>query len=144
METATPNPIILYDGVCGLCNWFVVSVLKRDARDRFRFASLQSDFAAKVLRRQGLSSQDLDTVYLIMDHGQPTERLVARSDAAVAVWKELGGVWRGLAFLLGLLPRTLRNWGYNLIARSRYRIFGKYDSCPLPDPKYRHRFLDLE
>ncbi len=142
METATPNPIILYDGVCALCNWFVVSVLKHDARDRFRFASLQSGFAAKVLRRHGFNPQDLDTVYLIMDHGQPTERLVARSDAAVAVWKELGGVWRSVAILLELLPRPLRNWGYNLIARSRYRIFGKYDSCPLPDPKYRHRFLD--
>ena len=73
---------------------------------------------------------------------EPGERLTARSDAVIAVLRKLGGFWAVVAFLLRALPKSLRDWGYDLIARSRYRIFGKHDRCVLPEEKYRDRFLD--
>ena len=131
------NPILLYDGVCGLCSRLVQFVLKRDSSRHFRFASLQSDFASRILQRHGLDPNDLDTVYLV----EPGERLTARSDAVISVLRRLGG-WGALALLLRALPKSLRDWGYDIIAHSRYRIFGKHDSCPLPEERYRDRFLD--
>ena len=133
------NPVLLYDGVCGLCNRLVQFVLKRDARGLFRFASLQSDFAAGILQQHGLDPNDLDTVYLVE---APGERPASRSDAVISVLRGLGGFWRVTAVLLRALPKGLRDWGYNVIARNRYRIFGKHDSCLLPEQKYRDRFLD--
>jgi predicted DCC family thiol-disulfide oxidoreductase YuxK len=142
MHPTTPKPIILYDGVCGLCNRLVQFVLKRDSRGRFHFAWLQGLFAAKVLARHGLSPSDLDTVYVVLDYEQPGERLAARSDAVIVILRELGRMWNALALAMRLVPRWFRNWGYNLVARYRYRIFGKYDSCPLPEATHRDRFLD--
>ena len=143
MAVSGSNPVILYDGVCGLCNRLVQFVLRHDAHDRFRFAALQSDFAAQVLRRRGAASEDLDAMYVVLDHALPEERLVSRSDAVVVLLRDLGGGWRILGMALRAVPRWLRNWGYNLIARNRYRIFGKIDSCPLPSEKDRRKFLDL-
>jgi predicted DCC family thiol-disulfide oxidoreductase YuxK len=137
------NPIILYDGVCGLCNRLNRFVLKRDRNDRFRFAALQSEFAGKVLERHGVSPQVLDTMYLLLNYSQPDERLAARSDAAVLVLGKLGGVWRILAAVFGVLPRWFRDKAYNLIARNRYQLFGKYQTCQIPDERYRSKFLDL-
>jgi len=142
MHLQSPNPIILYDGVCALCNRFVRFILKRDSRDRFRFASLQSDFAVNILERHGVAPQNLDTIYVVLDHAEPNERLAARSDAGLVVLHEIGGGWAALGAALRSLPRWSRDWGYNAIARNRYRIFGKYDTCPLPEEKYRHKFLD--
>ena len=138
------NPIILYDGVCGLCSRFVQFVLKRDRKDQFRFAALQSNFGRNVLQRHGLNPDALDTVYLVLDHGQPRERLLSRNDASTAVLEPLGGFPRLLTKLLRLLPGRFRDWCYRLVARNRYWFFGRYDSCPLPDPKDRSKFLDLE
>ena len=142
MTVTRPNPILLYDGVCGLCNRSVQFVLKHDRNDQFRFAALQSELAAEILGRHGVHAVDLDTVYLVKAYGQPEESLSNRSDAAIAVLRELGGFWGLVAAFLSLVPRFLRNWAYNRIAASRYRLFGKYDACPLPDPKDRHKFLD--
>jgi predicted DCC family thiol-disulfide oxidoreductase YuxK len=143
MSGSSPNAIILYDGVCGLCHRLVQFVLKHDSQDRFRFASLQSDFAAQVLRRHGSVPDDLDTMYVVLDHNLPGERLASRSEAAVVVLGELGGGWSALGVALRMLPEWLRNWGYSLVARNRYRVFGKYDFCPLPSEKDRRKFLDL-
>jgi predicted DCC family thiol-disulfide oxidoreductase YuxK len=137
------NPIILYDGVCGLCNRLNQFVLKRDRNDRFRFAALQSEFAGKVLQKHGVNPQILDTMYLLLDYSQPDERLAARSDAAVLILAELGGIWRALASIVRLLPRWFRDKAYNLIARNRYQLFGKYQTCQIPDDRQRHKFLDL-
>ena len=143
MANDPSNPIILYDGVCGFCNRFNQFVLKRDPGDRFRFASLQSDFAVKVLRRHGINPEDLDTVYLVLGYAQPSERLLARSDAALSILREIGGLWAAVAAMLNLTPKWFRDWGYNLIARHRYRIFGKFETCPLPEAKSRRKFLDV-
>jgi predicted DCC family thiol-disulfide oxidoreductase YuxK len=138
------NPIILYDGVCGLCNRFVQFVLKRDRKDRFRFAALQSNFARTILERHGLNPDRLDTVYLVLDSGLPSEHLLSRNEAAAAVLKELGGFWRFWARLLDFLPKRFRDWRYALVARNRYRFFGKYEACPLPKEKDRHKFLGTD
>lgn len=137
------NPIIFYDGVCALCNGFVQFILKRDTQDRFRFAAQQSEFARSVLCRHGASAENLESIYLVVDHGRSSEQLQTRSNAAISILRELGPFWRALANLFVIFPLGLRDWGYNLVARCRYRMFGKYDACPLPQAKDRHKFLDL-
>jgi len=134
------HPIILYDGVCGLCNRLNRFVLARDPAARFRFAALQSPLAAEILGRHGRDPRDLDTLYLVLASGQPEERLLQKSEAALWILRELGG-WRA-AGLLRIVPRRVRDLGYDLVARTRYRLFGRYDTCPLPDPRHRARFLD--
>jgi len=136
------NPIVLYDGVCGLCNRLVQFLLKRDRRDRLRFASLQSDFASTILTRHGANPHDLDTVYVVINYEEPGERLLARSDAILSLGQALGGIW-SLAVVGKVLPRFLRDWLYKLVAVNRYRVFGKYDSCMMPEGRYRRKFLDM-
>jgi len=165
----TSLPILLYDGVCGLCNRSVQFILRHDRSAIFRFASLQSSFAAGILSRHGADPADLDTVYVLAPAGEekldrkalqgtaardtkssyspelqdrPPEVLLARSDAVIFVLRQLGGVWQALAVLLWLIPRPLRDWGYGVVAHYRYRIFGRYDSCPVPSAETRARFLD--
>jgi len=133
------NPVLLYDGVCGLCNCLVRFVLKRDRRAYFRFASLQSDYAARILKSHGLDSRDLNTLYVVQED---IERLVVRSDAVILMLYELGGLWRAVSVALHIFPKPLRDWGYNVVARHRYRTFGKYETCLLPAKKYHDRFLD--
>lgn len=133
---------MLYDGVCGLCNRLVQFILKRDRNDRFLFASLQSEFAATLLKRHGADPHDLDTFYVVIDHGQPGERVLMRSDAILHVVKTLGGIWT-LAGAGRILPKVLRDAMYRLVARNRYRVFGKHESCMLPSPEHRAKFLDV-
>jgi predicted DCC family thiol-disulfide oxidoreductase YuxK len=139
---AESNPIVLYDGVCGLCNRLNQFLLKRDTHDRLRFASLQSNFAAAILLRHGADPNDLDTVYVVIDYGQPTERLLARSDAILYLLKQIDGIWK-VGAVGRLLPRVLRDGVYNMVARNRYRVFGKHESCMLPDPKHRAKFIEI-
>ena len=143
MAIDSSNPIVLYDGVCGFCNRAVQFIFKRDKKDLFRFAALQSQFARSVLQKHGVVADDLNTLYLVLNYNQPSEKLLDRSTASIAIQRELGTFWRVLANLYGILPLSLRDWGYNLIARHRYRIFGKYDACPIPKPEERRKFLDL-
>lgn len=137
------KPIILYDGVCGLCNRLVQFLLKHDRQGRLRYASLQSDFAAKVLQRHGFDPKDLDTLHVVENYDQPAERVLQRSDAVLRAGRELGGIWSPLASLAKIIPRPLRDLCYRFVARNRYRVFGKYDTCMLPDPNQRSRFLDV-
>lgn len=142
MNPAGPGPVVLYDGVCGLCNRFVQFVLKHDRAGRFRFAALQSDLAAAVLRRHGLDPASLSTVIVVLGLDQPDERLLAKSRAALHVLGSLGGPWGALR-LLNLVPTRLLDFGYDLVARNRYRVFGRSDSCMLPSAEQRSRFLDI-
>ena len=134
--------IVLYDGVCGLCNRAVQFLLKRDRHDRFRFAPLQSSFAADLLARHGIDHTDLDTVYAVRNHGTPREQLLTRGDAFLFFAEMLGGIW-GMARLARIVPRRARNCLYDIVARNRYRVFGKSEACMLPDPAYRHKFLEF-
>jgi predicted DCC family thiol-disulfide oxidoreductase YuxK len=163
------HPILLYDGVCGLCNRLVQFILRRDPGGVFRFASLQSALAGRILARHGADAGDLDTVYVVVNCDQADEELLPRSDAVIFVLRHLGAAelrsarpglrpgptqatatpapgsafWRGVGVLLQGIPRMVRDWGYGVVARNRYRLFGRYDMCPLPSEDTRGRFLDL-
>jgi predicted DCC family thiol-disulfide oxidoreductase YuxK len=135
------SAVILYDGVCGLCNRFVQFVLRHDRREIFRFAALQSPFGQSALVRGGLEGSDLKTVYVIVPT-QSGEKILARSEAALFVLKELGSLWRAVVMFSRLFPKFVRDWAYDVVARNRYRVFGRYESCPIPSPEVRSRFLD--
>jgi predicted DCC family thiol-disulfide oxidoreductase YuxK len=137
-------PILLYDGVCGLCNRLVQFILRRDRNAIFRFAALQSPFAARILARHGANPTDLDTVYVVLNHELPDESLLSRSDAVIFTLKKLGHFWSSAAFLLQLFPKFLRDPLYNGIARRRYLIFGRSDVCTLPSDADHIRFLDQQ
>jgi predicted DCC family thiol-disulfide oxidoreductase YuxK len=134
--------LLLYDGVCALCNGVVKFLLKHDSRDRFRYTPLQSGLGREVLARFDIHTFP-DGVMLVTDALTPKEHLYRRSDAVAVALQLLGGVWRVLGRLLGLVPRPLRDWGYGIVARFRYRLFGRYDTCPLPPPEQRSRLLDV-
>ncbi|HTS38076.1 MAG TPA: DCC1-like thiol-disulfide oxidoreductase family protein [Candidatus Solibacter sp.] len=136
------NPILLYDGVCGLCNRLVQFILRRDRKAIFRFAALQSPLAANILSRHNANAADLDTLYVVLNQNEPNETLLARSDAVIFILNHLPGMWPIAGFKLRFMPRWLRDWGYGVVAHNRYKIFGRRDSCPLPTPETRARFLD--
>jgi predicted DCC family thiol-disulfide oxidoreductase YuxK len=138
------HPIVFYDGVCGLCNRLVQFLLKHDRQDRLRFAALQSEFASKVLGRHGIDATDLDTVHVLVNFDEPSERVLNRSTAVLRATRELGGIWSVAALFGMLVPRPFRNFFYGLVATNRYRVFGKYETCMLPSPAQRAKFLDLQ
>ena len=132
--------LVLYDGVCGLCNRLVAFLLRHDRRNEFLFAPLQGEPARSLLCRHGLSPDDLDTVVVIADFRGPSERTLIRSQAALWATVRLGGVWRLLS-IAKIIPFSVRESIYRFIARRRYEIFGRYDQCPLPKPEDRRKFL---
>lgn len=140
MPKPNAQTVVLYDGVCGLCNRLNQFLLERDRHDRFRFASLQSEVAAQLLQRHGADAIDLDTVYVVVDYGEPGERLLSRSDAILHVLQQVGGIW-SFAAAGKILPKSLRDAFYDLVATNRYRVFGKYDVCLMPEERFKHKFL---
>jgi predicted DCC family thiol-disulfide oxidoreductase YuxK len=134
--------IVLYDGVCGLCNQFVQFVLKRDPERKFLFASLQSDFAYRALSKHSCSPRDLNTVFVIVDYGRPNERLLVRAKAALYVLSKLGNGFCLLG-LCNLVPAPILDLAYNLVAKNRYRWFGKFESCFMPDSNFSERFIEV-
>lgn len=135
MNTAFNFPVLFFDGVCNLCNASVQWVLRHDRRGQFRFAALQSELGRQVLAQHGINAGALDTVVLLAEG-----RVYTRSDAALELLRRLGGPWAGLS-ILRRLPRPLRDAVYNWIARNRYRWFGRQESCWLPRPEWKSRFL---
>lgn len=138
-EPRTPDAgdgaIVVFDGVCALCSGWVDFLLRRDPRSQFRFAAMQGETGRGLLAAHGLDPDDPMSFLLLDARGARTG-----SDAIVAVLCRLGGVWR-LAALLRLLPRSLRDALYRMLARNRYRWFGRKAACHLPAPGERHRFL---
>ncbi|MCZ8512782.1 thiol-disulfide oxidoreductase DCC family protein [Paenibacillus filicis] len=134
--TAEEAAIVFYDGTCGLCNRVVQFIIPRDPRGRFRFAALQSEIGKKMLRERGMDPEAPDTFVLLEG-----DRLYTRSTAGLHVLRRLGGAWP-LTYALILVPRPFRDGMYNLIARSRYRWFGRSDACMLPDRSVRQRFIE--
>ncbi len=127
-----PGPVVLFDGVCNLCNAAVVFIIKRDPSGRFRFAPLQSDAAAALLRDAG----DLPDSIVVAEAG----RVLTRSGAVLRIARGLRWPWP-LAAALVVIPRPLRDWVYARVARRRYRWFGRRDTCMVPTPELRGRFL---
>jgi len=134
--------LLLYDGVCALCNGVVSFLLQHDPLDRLRYAPLQSGLGRETLARFGISTFP-DGVMLLTGALTPSERLYKRSDAVAAALGLLNPPWRLLGRALRLIPRPLREFGYGVIARVRYRLFGRYDACPLPPPEQRARLLGV-
>jgi len=138
--------LMLYDGLCGFCNRTVQWLLKHDKFDRFRFAAQQSTVAADVLLRHGINRDELlksNSVYLVLDLGTSAERVLQRSDVSVQSLVNLGGFWKVLGRCMQIVPRFIRDAGYTLVARNRYRIGGRYDTCPLPTASERAKFLGV-
>ncbi len=138
-QCATP-PVLLYDGVCGFCNWAVRTVLRFDRHGSLRFAALDSDFARAIIERHP-TIQNVDSVVFVDEPGRPGERVAVRSEAALRVAGYLGGPWK-LLKVARIMPAALRDRLYDGFANIRYRVFGKYDSCPIPPQEVRGRFLD--
>jgi predicted DCC family thiol-disulfide oxidoreductase YuxK len=132
---ARGRDVILFDGVCNLCNHTVRFVVRRDPRGRFAFASLQSRAAERLLASAGARAPLPDSIVLLSD-----DRLHTRSGAALRIARGLRFPWWLLSAFL-LVPAPLRDWAYDRIARNRYRWFGKRDSCMTPTPEQRSRFL---
>lgn len=128
--------IVLFDGECAFCAASVQFVLRRDPGGLFRFAPLQSALGRDLCARHGVDPEALDTFVLVTRDGA-----FVRSDAALAVARELGAPWRVLAALGRLVPRPLRDWAYGVVARNRYRWFGRRDACLVPPDDARSRFL---
>jgi len=139
---ASGKHLILYDGVCGLCNRLNAFVLSRDPQGKFHFAPLQSEMSRTILCRYEQDPAELNTFYIVSDYRSDLPVLLSKAQAALFVAKEIGGVWR-LATIFGLLPVSLLNVLYDLIARYRYRIFGRYDTCPIPRDEHKSRFVGL-
>lgn len=135
--------LLLYDGVCALCNGTVRFVLERerDPRGVFDFAALQGTAGQSFLRRFGKSVTDLDTVYVVVQYRSGVPLILDRSAAVIFILMQLRRPWRWLA-AARILPMAVRDWLYNLVARNRYRWFGRYDTCMLPAPEVARRFLD--
>ncbi len=128
--------IILFDGVCNLCNRSVQFVIRRDKKDLFRFAALQSEAGERLVRERGIDTSKVDSIILI----EPGVAYYVKSEAALRIARSLSGIWPILGIFLWL-PDKLRDVVYDLIARNRYRIFGKQDACMVPSPELRKKFL---
>ena len=135
-EEPDAGPIILFDGVCNLCHRSVQFVLPRDKKKVFRFASLQSSVGQSLLKKYGLADGQTDSFVLV-----EKDRAYTRSSAALRVVNKLKGLWP-LLTVFWIIPRPLRDWVYDYVARHRYRWFGKEESCWLPTPEWKGRFLD--
>jgi predicted DCC family thiol-disulfide oxidoreductase YuxK len=135
------RPIILYDGLCGLCNRFNQFVLKRDRKDLFRFAPLQSSFASGVLIRHGAEPRKLDTVYVVVDYDQPTERLLSKSHAILFTLQQIGGTWRILS-AFRMLPRFILDIWLRLNRPQPLSDIREYETCLVPEERYRQKFID--
>jgi predicted DCC family thiol-disulfide oxidoreductase YuxK len=142
VTTPPRRTVVFYDGVCGLCNRLNQFLLRRDRQGRILFATLQGQIARTVLARHGAEPSDLDTVYVISDWQASTERALSRSAAVLHAVEQLGGGWALLARIGRVVPTALADIVYRLVARHRYRLFGKYESCLLPPREWRSRFLD--
>lgn len=137
-----PTTLVFFDGVCGLCDGFVQFLLKRDRQGQFRFATLQGDLARGMLPAQGYDPADLDSVIVVTDWKGPSQRVLAGSSAVLHSVRMLGGGWGVLAIAGRLVPTVVADATYRLVARWRYRIFGRFDVCPLPRPEWRDRFIE--
>jgi predicted DCC family thiol-disulfide oxidoreductase YuxK len=136
MNAASRDSIIFFDGVCNLCNGFVQFIIRHDAKAKFKFASLQSDSAKKILQEYHIPLDELKTLVLL-EHGN----VYLRSRAVLRIGKQLDGLWK-LSVLFYIVPSFLADAVYNLISKYRYKVFGKRDTCMVPANDLRNRFLE--
>lgn len=132
---ADSQSIVLFDGVCNLCNGAVTFLIRNDKNDRFRFAALQSEMGVDLTTKYGIDTQEVDSIVLIEN-----DKAYVRSDAALRIAKRMSGAYP-LLYVFVIIPRFLRDPIYKWVARNRYRWFGKKDQCMIPTPELKAKFL---
>lgn len=130
------SSVVLFDGVCNLCNHSVQFIINRDKKQYFKFASLQSDFGQQQLNNFNVPSRELESIILIKGN-----RYFQRSSAVLEICLHLGALWP-LLYIFKIIPWFIRDFFYDLVAKNRYRWFGRRDECMLPTPELKARFLD--
>ncbi|WP_397299353.1 thiol-disulfide oxidoreductase DCC family protein [Nonlabens ulvanivorans] len=129
------NDVILFDGVCNLCNGAVTFIIKRDRKNHFRFAALESDIGVLYLKKHNIDPEEVDSIVLIRG-----ERAYVKASAALRIAQKLSGLWP-LLYILIIIPKFISNTIYDYIARNRYKWFGKQESCMIPTEELRDKFL---
>ncbi len=137
-EVTVVKKIILFDGVCNLCNTMVNFVIERDKKDDFRFVALQSETGISILKKIGLYDKNIDSIVLY----EPGVAYFYKANAALEIAKSLGGIYSILGYVLNILPDSILNFGYDFIAKNRYKWFGKEDACMIPTAELQSKFLD--
>lgn len=127
--------VVLFDGVCNFCNGVVNFVIRHDRAGYFKFAPLQSEIGEELIAKHGIDKKETDSVVLIEN-----DRAYIRSTAALRIARKLNGVWSAVYALI-IIPRPIRDFGYELFAKYRYKLFGRQDQCMMPTPEVRARFL---
>jgi len=133
--------LVLYDGVCGLCSRLLQFLYQHDRRAVFAFAPLQSAVGRTMVRRFGGNPDELASFHVVANYRADHPQMFSRSSAALFVAGELGWPWK-MAVLMRILPASILDHVYNVVARNRYRVFGRYDQCVMPRPEFRDRFID--
>ncbi|WP_417360352.1 thiol-disulfide oxidoreductase DCC family protein [Galbibacter sp.] len=138
MEDLNDKKIVLFDGICNLCTGTVQFIIKRDRKDLFRFASLQSEIGKQLMEERNIDPESNNSIIVI----EPQVAYYVKSSAAIEIAKELGGLWPTIQVFSYILPEGIRDSIYELIAKNRYKWFGKKDSCMIPTPALESKFLD--
>lgn len=128
--------IILFDGVCNLCNSSVQYVIKHDKKDVFRFVSLQSELGKKIINYLGIDTKNTDSIILY----EPGKAYYYKSEAALTIVKDFGGIYTWSS-ILSIIPKFISNAVYDYVARNRYQWYGKQESCMIPTPELKAKFL---
>ena len=130
------SPVLLFDGECNLCNSSVRFILRYEKNNRLKFASLQSDFGKKMTKKQGINTLETDSIVFLEG-----DLYFIKSQAALKIAREMGGLWKYLSFL-SYIPKRFSDWVYDLVANHRYKVFGKGE-CIIPSEEQKARFIDL-
>lgn len=133
----TEKKIILFDGVCNLCDNAIQYIIKKDKHNTFLFAALQSEIGKKLLKERHINTEEVDSIILI----DPGVAYYFKSDAAIEITKEFGGLWK-IFPVFKALPASFRNIVYDFIAKNRYKWYGKKQECMIPTPELKAKFLD--
>ena len=134
MNTKSKHKIILFDGFCNLCNSSVNFIIRNDKKEVFKFAPIQSDFGKIALKKHRINSKDTDSIILI-----DNDNYYIKSSAALYIAKNLSGAYP-LLFCFMLVPKFMRNWVYDFVAKNRYKWYGKKESCMIPTPELKDKF----
>ncbi|MDN3493633.1 thiol-disulfide oxidoreductase DCC family protein [Winogradskyella bathintestinalis] len=137
-EIPKNKQLILFDGVCNLCNSSVLYVIKRDKKNKFLFAPLQSEIGEEIIKQFNIDTNKTDSILL---YNAKNETITSKSSAAIHIAKHLGFPVN-LLVVFFIVPTFLRNWVYNYIAKNRYQWYGKKESCMIPTPELKAKFLD--
>ena len=136
MNKSKSNAIILFDGVCNLCNNSVLFIIKRDKNNYFKFASIQSEFGQNFIQKYQLSEHKLDTLFLFEEN-----KILTKSTAVFKIAKYLNGFSKYFYYCI-YIPKFFRDTIYDIIAKNRYQWFGKYDNCMIPTDDLKEKFMD--